>query len=255
VRGFLLVNPCAGGAQAAEEVCAEAVRRGIEAHVLRAGEDAAELARRADAEAIGIAGGDGSLAPVAAVAIERELPFVCVPLGTRNHFALDAGLDRDDPVGALEAFSGTARRVDVGRVNDRLFVNNVSLGAYAALVDEEQRAGRLRALVRAARRRKLRLEIDGEPVSARIVVVGNNAYRLEPLAIGVRERLDEGILHLGIAHGWLPPTWDDRRGVRLRIAARTSSLRVAIDGEPATLETPLDFVVEAGALRLLLPGG
>ena len=254
MRGFLLVNPRAGGAQAAEELCAEAARRGFDAHVLRPGEDAAEIARAAGADAIGIAGGDGSLAPVAAVAIERDLPFVCVPLGTHNHFARDAGLNRDDPVGALEAFAGVEHRVDVGRVNGRLFVNNVSLGAYAALVDEEQHAGRLRALVRATRRRKLRFDIDGGEVSARIVVVGNNAYRLEPLAVGVRERLDEGVLHLGIARGWLPRTWEDRLGVRFRIAAPAPRLRAAIDGEPFTLETPLDFEVDPGALRLLLPG-
>jgi diacylglycerol kinase family enzyme len=254
VRGVLLVNPRAGSAQAAEQLYAEAMRLGIGAHVLEPGEDAAELARGVGVGAIGIAGGDGSLAQVAAVAVERGVPFVCIPLGTHNHFARDVGLDRDDPIGALEAFGGVERRVDVGRVNGRLFLNNVSLGAYAALVDEEQRAGRLRALLRATRRRRLELEIDGSQVSARIVVVGNNAYKLEPLALGVRERLDEAVLHLGIARDWLPRTWVDRRAARVRIAAPVPRLSAAIDGEPVALETPLDFEVEPEALRLLLPG-
>ena len=79
-----------------------------------------------------MAGGDGSLAAVAEVAIEQDVPFVCIPFGTRNHFARDLGLDRDDPLAALAAFDGgVERRVDVGRVGDRLFLNNVSLGLYA----------------------------------------------------------------------------------------------------------------------------
>ena len=99
MRGFLLINPRSGsGGPTAEELSDEAARRGIEARILRPDDDLAELARQADAEALGMAGGDGSLAAVAAVALERELPFVCVPFGTRNHFARDLGLDRNDPI-------------------------------------------------------------------------------------------------------------------------------------------------------------
>src|SRR5207237_4103134 len=116
------------------DVVAAARARGLEVHVLGAGEDVAEAAQRHDVDALGIAGGDGSFAPAAAVCIERDMPFVCVPLGTRNHFARDLGLDRDDPVAALASFDGVERRVDVGRANGRLFLNNVSFGAYAVLV-------------------------------------------------------------------------------------------------------------------------
>src|SRR5207244_7920258 len=117
--------------------------------VLRRGEDAVALAQAADAAALGVAGGDGSLAAVAAVAIERDLPFVCIPAGTRNHFARDLGLDRDDPLAALAAFSGPERRIDVGRAGDRLFLNNVSLGLYARLVHRrEQHRRRREALAR-----------------------------------------------------------------------------------------------------------
>jgi diacylglycerol kinase family enzyme len=258
MSGFLLVNPRAGTERpSAEELVEAAEAQGIRTHVLREGEDAAELAHAAaDASALGMAGGDGSLGPVAAVALERDLPFVCVPFGTYNHFAWDAGIDRDDPLGALRAFAGEERRVDVGRLGDgRVFLNTVSFGLYAALVAEEDRAGsRLRALVRrVVRGGHVRLRIDGEPVTARIVVVGNNVYRLHPLDVGTRPRIDEGILHLGIARGLLPRSWEERRGARFKIEADVPSLDVAIDGEPVRLRPPVELRVEPRALRLLLP--
>src|SRR5215211_6160059 len=102
--GFLLINPSSGnGRPDVSELRAEAKRLGITTHVLASEDHPAELARQAEAP-LGVAGGDGSLAAVAEVAVERDVPFVCVPLGTRNHFARDLGLDRDDPIGALAAF-------------------------------------------------------------------------------------------------------------------------------------------------------
>ena len=148
MSGFLIVNPRSGDSEPSSDELAEAAReRGVEVHVLAQGDDLGQLARAADADAIGMAGGDGSLAPVAAACVERGLPFVCIPFGTRNHFARDVGLDRDDPLGALDAFADGAveRRVDVGRAGERLFLNNVSIGLYADLVhDREQRPGATR---------------------------------------------------------------------------------------------------------------
>jgi diacylglycerol kinase family enzyme len=257
VSGFLLVNPRAGtGRPSTDELLEAARQRGIETHVLRDHHDAAELAREAVATVLGVAGGDGSLAPVAAVAHERDVPFVCVPFGTYNHFAWDAGIDRSDPIGALDAFGGRERRIDVGRAgHDRVFLNNVSFGLYASLVAEEDRAGtRIGAALRAVLRGgHVHLAIDGEAVEARIVVVGNNVYRLHPLELGERPRLDEGVLHLGIAHGLLPRSWEERRGRRFTVDAAGSTVDAAIDGEPARLHTPLELRVEPRALRLLLP--
>jgi diacylglycerol kinase family enzyme len=254
---FLLVNPRAGSGRPSTEELVEAARaRGIDTHVLREGEDPAELARAANPAVLGMAGGDGSLGAVAAVALERGLPFVCVPFGTYNHFAWDAGIDRDEPLGALDAFGGEERRVDVGRLGDgRVFLNTVSFGLYAALVAEEDRVGsRVRALLRrVVRGGHVRLRIDGEPVTARIVVVGNNVYRLHPLEVGRRERLDQGILHLGIARGLLPRSWEERRAERFTIDAEAPSLEAAVDGEPVRLRTPVEIRVEPRALRLLLP--
>src|SRR5918995_4041577 len=114
----LFVNPRSGnGRPSAEELAAEAEDRGVDVRILAADDDVDALARETDADTLGMAGGDGSLAAVADAALERGLPFVCVPFGTRNHFARDLGLDRDDPVQALDAFvDGRERRVDVGRV-------------------------------------------------------------------------------------------------------------------------------------------
>jgi diacylglycerol kinase family enzyme len=257
VAAFLLVNPRSGDDRPSTgELVERAQARGVETHVLQEGDDPYELARGADAEALGVAGGDGSLAPVAAAALERDLPFVCIPFGTFNHFALDAGIDRDDPLGALVAFGGPERRVDVGRLGDGgVFLNTLSFGLYASLVAEEDRTGtRLGAALRLVfRGEHVRLRIDGGPVEARIVVVGNNVYRLHPLEVGTRPRLDGGILHLGIARGLLPRSWEERRAERFTVDADAPHLDAALDGEPVRVRTPVELSVEAGALRLLLP--
>jgi diacylglycerol kinase family enzyme len=264
VTSFLVVNPRSGaGSPSAEELAAEARGRRIDVHVLGAGDDAAALAGESQAGIVGMAGGDGSLGAVAGVAVERGVPFVCVPFGTRNHFARDAGLDRDDPLAALDAFvDGEERRVDVGRVGGRPFLNNVSLGLYARLVHrrEEHRRrrqafARMRALVLTARDRgrTQRFVVDGRPVTAQVVLVANNDYGLDMLSIGERERLDEGRLYLYVAHGLRRVTWDERSCTELEIESALPVVRAAIDGEPAELEPPLDFRVEPGALRLLVP--
>ena len=205
-----------------------------------------------------MAGGDGSLAPVAEVALERGAAFVCIPFGTRNHFARDLGLDRDDPIGALRAFdTGTERRIDVGRADERLFLNNVSLGIYARLVHRREGHRRQRkafARVRAwailiKHRRPLGITIDGEAVETRLLLVANNAYVLELPSLGERERLDEGKLHL-YSPGAEP---SERIGERFVVDAAADRLQAAIDGEPDMLETPVEFRVEPRALRVLVP--
>src|SRR5215211_3749064 len=182
----LFVNPESGSADdALEEIERAAGQRGIEVRDVR---DCDPFG----AEVVGAAGGDGSLAGVAQVALERDLPFVVVPMGTRNHFAKDLGLDPDDPVAALDAFDGTERRVDVGRVNGRVFLNNVSLGAYAAAVHDEGEGalGPVARWLLRFRRSPLRLEVDGDERKAMIMLIGNNEYD----GRGARDRLDAGTL-------------------------------------------------------------
>ena len=149
----LFFNPRSGGGKAERFSLADEARaRGIEPIELKPGEDLETLVRGAvdrGADALAMAGGDGSQAIVAAIAAERGLPYACVPAGTRNHFALDLGVDRDDVVGALDAFvDGGERTVDLAEVNGRVFVNNVSLGLYAEAVQREgYRDAKLRTLL------------------------------------------------------------------------------------------------------------
>jgi diacylglycerol kinase family enzyme len=231
-----------------------------------------------------MAGGDGSLAAVAAVALERDLPFVCIPFGTRNHFARDLGIDRDDPVGALDAFQGRERRIDVGAVGERLFLNNVSLGLYASFVHDPARKTRNRlmaflrmapvALGRGRSPLDVSFEFEGrrERHAALVVLVANNDYRIETLAdLGERACLDEGLLHayvieavsrrallallaraavgnVGEAEGLVE--W---AAERFSVESSRARLHAAIDGEPVVLETPLAFEVKPRALRVLVP--
>jgi diacylglycerol kinase family enzyme len=260
VARFLVVNPRAGDERpSADELVAAARERGVETHVLDEREDPAEVARSADADVLGVAGGDGTLAALAAVALERDVPLVCVPFGTRNHFARDLGLDRDDPIGALDAFDGAERRIDVGRAGERLFLNNVSLGLYARLVHRREHHRRRREalarvrswLILLTHREPLGITIDGRPEDTRLVLVANNRYELELPSIGARERLDEGALYLYVPGA----ATDARRGERFSIDSSVGRLEAAIDGEPEILETPIEFRVEPRALRVLLPPG
>ena len=225
-------------------------------------ESAADVARSAGAEALGMAGGDGSLGVVAAVALERDLPFVCVPFGTRNHFARDLGLDRDDPVAALDGFGGDERRFDVGRAGQRLFLNNVSFGVYASLVHRRERhrrrrdaLARLRALARTLRHpHRSRVQLGGELLIARVVLVANNAYELRLFELGARDSLTGGRLHVYSADGVLPRNWEER-AARVFTLEAPLRLRAAVDGEPAEFDAPLEFRVDPRALRVLVPPG
>jgi diacylglycerol kinase family enzyme len=232
------------------------------------------------ADAVGVAGVDGSMALVAAVAVEAGVPFVCVPSGTRNHFAGDLGLDRGDPLAALAAVAGPERRVDVAMVGDRMFVNNVSLGAYADLVaDPRYRAGKLataHAVLPASLRGERELlrvglrDADGrEHPDVLVLLVACNPYALN----GVRERMDGGLLQVSalrartgaalaglatraLARGGRVPAgtgWAQWTTTVLRVEAPLPRLPAGIDGEAATLAAPLEFRVLPGALRVLVP--
>ena len=150
---MLLYNPKSGGGKAERfSLADEAAKRGIDSVELTRGADLEQLVRDAvagGADALAMAGGDGSQAVVASVASELDLPYACIPAGTRNHFALDLGVDRDDVVGALDALvEGGERRVDLAEVNGRVFVNNVSLGLYAEAVQrDEYRDAKIRTIL------------------------------------------------------------------------------------------------------------
>jgi diacylglycerol kinase family enzyme len=268
-RPVLFVNPRSGGGKAARAGVAERARdQGIEVVVLSPGQDLAALVREAaagGAGALGMAGGDGSLAIVAAAAAAHGIPFVCVPAGTRNHFALDVGVDRRDVIGALGAFTdGVERRIDMAEVNGRLFLNNVSLGVYGdAVRSPAYRDAKVRTLLEtaaevlgpSAEAPELRLldDLGREHRNPAVVLVSNNPYALDrPLARGTRPTLGGG--HLGIivldAPGDIPHApgraWDTPR---LEVSA-PAPVHAGVDGEAADLSPPLRFAIRPAALRV-----
>jgi diacylglycerol kinase family enzyme len=272
----LLYNPRSGGGKAARfALAAEAKVRGIEPVELAPGTDLEELARDAvsrGADALAMAGGDGSQAIVAAIAAAHSLPYACVPAGTRNHFALDLGVDRSDVVGALDAFvDGVERVVDLAEVNGRVFVNNVSLGIYGEAVQRSgYRDAKLRTLLETIPdtvgpgRQKGPLtwaDPDGElRESHATVLVSNNAYRLGRL-IGsgtpLRPHLDEGLLGIIVVgerpgaptHSLkLPRAWREWTVLSFMVGA-DERVAAGIDGEAAWVEAPLSFRTRPQALK------
>ena len=285
-RAVLLMNPKSGGGKVERfDLVDEARRRGIEPVVLERGDDLRQLAHEAarTADVIGMAGGDGSQALVAQVAMEHELPYVCIPAGTRNHLALDLGLDRDDVVGALDAFvDGGERRIDLAFVNDRIFVNNVSLGIYAQIVQSDAyRDAKLETvqtmlpelLGPEATPFDLRFRGPGgvEQETAQLVLVSNNRYVLDRLGgMGSRPRMDTGLLGIvavqiaGAAQAATFVTlntlrqlsqfdgWLDWTAPEFEVQS-SGPVATGIDGEAVVLEPPLRFTIVPDALTVLLP--
>jgi diacylglycerol kinase family enzyme len=261
----LVYNPRSGGGKVARfHVPDEARARGIEPIELTPGTNLEQLVRRAldgGADALAMAGGDGSQAVVAGIAAERGLPYACIPAGTRNHFALDLGVDTDDVVGALDAFvDGSERLVDVGEVNGRVFVNNVSLGVYGEAVQHAgYRGAKLRTLLETVpdvlgpgRKPDVRWRRpDGdEHEGAAAIVVSNNRYRFErPPGAGVRPHLDDGVLGvtvLGAPGGdALARSWTTRS---FEVDAN-APVPAGVDGEALVFEPPLRFRIRPAGLR------
>ena len=266
----LFVNPRSGGGAAERAGVAERARDlGIAVIVLDPGQSLSGLARAAAAAgagALGMAGGDGSLAEVAAVAVDNGLPFVCVPAGTRNHFALDLGIDRRDPAGAVDAFTdGAERLIDVGEVNGRMFLNNVSLGVYGEAVRRpEYRDAKVRTLVLTAQEvagpsgGTSSLSVSdsaGREHRPDLVLVSNNPYSLErPPRRGMRPTLDSGQLGIVVVD---PPTAPPPHGSSWQAPSLEVSadelVHAGVDGEPADLIPPLHFGIRQAALRVWIP--
>ncbi|HJQ48878.1 MAG TPA: diacylglycerol kinase family protein [Amycolatopsis sp.] len=288
-RGVLIMNPWSGGGKVAKFDLEEKARRaGVTPVLLRRGDDLRALAEKAiadGADVLGMAGGDGSQAVVADVASRRGVAFVCVPAGTRNHFALDLGLDRENVAAALDAYGPDAVewRIDLGMLGDRVFVNNASLGVYATVV---QSAGYRDAKVATmaqqlpdllgpdAERPDLRfVGPDGKPApTADVVLVSNGAYRLDHLAgFGTRERMDAGVL--GLVTLTVDRAGDMPALVTAEATGQLSRFRgyrawtasgfvvdsaeplvdVGVDGEALKLPPPLVFRSRPGALRVRVP--
>jgi diacylglycerol kinase family enzyme len=285
-RFVLLMNPRSGDGKPEQfHLEEEARRRGIEPIVLQPGDDWRAMARAAarTADVIGMAGGDGSQALVAQIAMDAGTPYVCVPAGTRNHLALDLGLDRDDIVGALDAFASDLEcRIDLAFVNHRIFVNNVSLGIYAEIVQSDAyRGAKLQTMEKmlpdllGPRATPYDLRFRGpegeEHRTAQLILVSNNPYRLDRLAgMGSRSRLDTGQLGIVAVNirsaaeaaelisletvGQVRrfPGWQEWTSGTFEVDSG-SRVAIGIDGEAVTLTPPLRFRIAPSALRIRLP--
>ncbi len=246
-----------------------------------------EIVRQAvasGADVIAAGGGDGTISTVANQLVGSDVALGVLPFGTLNHFAKDLRIPLD-PREAVEVICrGAIKRVDVGEVNGRYFINNSSLGVYPAAVRVRERwrprVGKWPALLIGALtvlRRfpvlKLGLEVDGERVRRRVplLFVGNNDYSVEWPDLGGRERLDEGCLSFWIVReasrfALLRSAFSLLLG-RLRIAtdieasrvesltvnSRRRRLRVAVDGEVIKLRAPLRYRIRPQSLSVCVP--
>jgi diacylglycerol kinase family enzyme len=287
-NGFLIMNRRSGGGKVDRFGLAdEAARRGVTTIALQPSDDLRALAEQAvaaGADVIGMAGGDGSQALVADVARRHDVAFVCIPAGTRNHFALDLGLDRADVAAALDAYGDAhERRIDLALLGDRIFVNNASLGVYATVVQSDAyRDAKLATTTQilpdllgpgGARSELRHTGPDGNPTpSADVLLVSNGAYRLDSIGgFGTRERMDAGVLgvvtvtvdrasdlptllsaqatgHLERFRGyrsWTVPEFE--------VDSAAPLIDVGVDGEALRLPPPLRFRSLPGALRVRTP--
>ncbi|MEP7193017.1 MAG: diacylglycerol kinase family protein [Actinomycetota bacterium] len=287
-HAVLICNPWSGGGKVKKFGLLERARElGVETVLLDHGLDLEQLARDAiagGADCLGMAGGDGSQALVASIAIEHDIPFVCVTAGTRNHFALDLGLDREDPRASMDAFhDAVERRIDYATVGDRLFVNNVSLGVYATIVQQDSYRDAKRETSRTLLPEMLGstaepfdlqfatpdgIEVDG----AFLVMVSNNPYVLGPsVDVSQRRSLETGTLGVfavnadsgaeaarlmaasavglrGLDAGWHEFTCEE-----FVVRSQGGSAFAGVDGEALDMPTPLTFRIHPRGLRVLVP--
>jgi diacylglycerol kinase family enzyme len=283
----LLINPRSGGGKAERFALTDrCLRAGIEPVELLAGDDLLQLAESVvagGADLIGMAGGDGSQALVASVASKHGLPFVVIPAGTRNHFALDLGIDREDVPGALEAFrDGIDKVIDLAEVNGRVFVNNAAMGVYATVVQSaDYRDAKVQTMAAmlpdllgpTASPSDLRCVLpSGEDLLAgQLLLISNNPYQLHHLRGGGRRaRLDEGVL--GAASVTVSTAADVEALTALELTGRVTQfhgwqewtastievrssrpVEVGVDGEALVLDPPLRFVSRPAALTVRVP--
>ena len=279
---YLIMNPKSGGGKVEKfDLKRKAEDLGAEVFLIGGPEpvDVARVAREAvahGADLLGVAGGDGTQALVAGVAAEHDLPFMVITAGTRNHFALDLGLDREDPSACLGALSdGVELRVDLGMINGQAFVNNASFGAYAEVVETPAYRGDklnttlnlLPDLLQGHRGARLSARADDAEIrSPQALLVANNPYGTGDIAgMSRRARLDRGILGVvGVKVRNARQAVDLLRGRRaaglsvlttdkIEISADAAEIPVGIDGEAVSMPTPVTCTIRPSALRVWVP--
>jgi diacylglycerol kinase family enzyme len=291
-RTFTCILNCKAGSQDEAEARAHierlATEHGRKVRIMISGGDDLETLARKACESSGVVaagGGDGTVSAVAAALVDSDATLGVLPMGTLNHFAKDMRIPLDLENAVRTLFTGVKARVDIGEVNGRIFLNNASVGFYPQIVREREQQQRdgdpkwlafVHAVAHVARHgiaMHIRLEDDLEgahPIETSFVFVGNNPYKVTGLEIGTRARLDCGTLWLctaprasrakllrlalGALLGWVDPADLLRRDVKkVHIQTRQSHLLVARDGEVGVMQTPLNYRVRPGALRVLVP--
>jgi diacylglycerol kinase family enzyme len=281
---FVIMNPWSGGGKVGKfGLKDKAAVLGAEVVLLDGPGrvDVAVLARQAvddGADLLGVAGGDGTQALVAGVAAARDIPMMVISAGTRNHFALDLGLDRDDPASCLSALTdGVELRIDLGLIGNRTFVNNASFGAYAQVVQSsayrDDKSGTalqmLPDLLSGHQGAHLVVRVDGQVIldGPQAVLVSNNPYETGDIAgLGRRARLDQGVLGVvGVkietaaqAAGLLRRAQRSRSVTVLTapevvIDADQPQIPVGIDGESVLMPTPVHCTIRPLSLRVRVP--
>jgi diacylglycerol kinase family enzyme len=281
-RPFLIMNPRSGGGKVVRfglKDKAEALGATVAVLEGPGTVDVGELARRAlanGADLLGVAGGDGTQALVAGIAAEHNIPLLVISAGTRNHFALDLGLDREDPSRCLDALrDGVELHIDLGFIADRPFVNNASFGAYAAVVqspayrDDKTRTtlDQLPGLLAGQQGPRLVARAENVTIEGpQAVLVSNNQYGMGDIAgLGRRARLDRGTLGMfavtvnsaaqaaGLLRGRNSRGLISLVGREVVVDADASQIPVGVDGEALVLDTPVRCVVQPAALRVRVP--
>src|SRR6516225_11238416 len=282
-RAFLIMNPRSGGGKVAKFALKQkAEALGAEVALLDGpGQvDVAALARKAvadGADLLGVAGGDGTQALVAGIAAEHDLPFLVISAGTRNHFAMDLGLDRDDPAACLDALTsdGVEQRIDLGVIGGRTFVNNASFGAYAEVVTssayrDDKRGTTLQMLpdILTGHRGATLTARAGETTitGPQALLVSNNPYQGGDIAgLSRRARLDAGTLGVvAVTVNTARQAAALLRGARgqglttltaeeVAVDADVPEIPVGIDGETVMMATPVRCTIEPRALRVRVP--
>jgi diacylglycerol kinase family enzyme len=281
-RPYLIMNPRSGGGKVTRfglKDKAEALGATVALLEGPGTVDVGELARRAvadGADLLGVAGGDGTQALVAGIAAEHGIPLLVISAGTRNHFALDLGLDREDPSRCLDALGdGVELHVDLGFIGDRPFVNNASFGAYAAVVqspayrDDKTRTtlDQLPGLLAGHQGPRLVARAGNVTIEGpQAVLVSNNVYGMGDIAgLGRRARLDRGNLGVfavtvtsavqaaGLVRGAQSRGLTRLAGREVVVDADASQIPVGVDGEALVLDTPVRCSVQPAALRVRVP--
>ncbi|AZZ82873.1 diacylglycerol kinase [Gordonia alkanivorans] len=279
---FLVMNPRSGGGKVVRfDLQRRAEALGAEVVLLSGPEhlDVTELAIdavRRGADLLGVAGGDGTQALVAAVAAEYHVPFLVISAGTRNHFALDLGLDRKDPARCLDALhDGVEVHVDLGWINGRPFVNNASFGVYAEVVQSPQyRDDKTRTVLRmlpdllgGVTGTGLRARIGDDTVTGpQAILVSNGPYATNDVAgLGRRTRIDSGLLGVvtvsvadtrqavGLLRRGHGQGLVQRTATEVVVEADAAEIPVGIDGESVRLRTPVRCTISPAALRVRVP--